>query len=182
MHVVFDLDGTVLDTEPIVRDAYRLAGAQPPDNILAYEGVDWLTAQVGNLANVTKLRKNRRYLEILRNPHTDVAALKTSAYDLACELRAEGHVLVLLTGAPRDTIATIHQRLALYRPDGPFTVARDRIRTPAKMTMIRQLNRDAGVYVDDQARYVDLPPGWRFVLYRGQSIDELRRDVLHGNE
>jgi hypothetical protein len=35
-----------------------------------------------------------------------------------------------------------------------------------------------GVYIDDQTRFVEMPDGWTFVHYVGQTAAELHEEVL----
>lgn len=174
MWVMFDLDGVLVDTAGVIRWAYAQAGVRPPENILATEGTDWVARQLGVPPvddQVTKVRaiKHSWYLTGLRFAPT------LPGLSVAGRLRFEGHTVGVLTGAPRGTIDVMKSTY----PWWCFDPSIDSIRTPAKMELLDKLN-PTGVYVDDQERLVDVPPGWRFVRYVGQSEDELYKQVVVG--
>lgn len=170
MHVVFDLDGVVIDTEDVVARCYEMAGATPPPSILAHENSDWLVRQCdGNhqAAHEIKRRKNTFYRNVLRSgvvnwlPGAGAASL----------LYAEGHRVHLLSGAPSGTIAVVKElwREQFTTYPWPFSLTTDGMKTVDKMKTIRLIagrsSGNRGVYVDDQDKFIDLPIGWRFVHF-----------------
>lgn len=166
MHIAFDADGCLIDTKDVIRQSYREAGAEPPDDILACESTDWLLDQMtSDEAVACRDRKNVNYLG-----HLDVLARKLilPPYHVAVRLHKERYTVHLLSGAPSGTVQVLHRRL----PSWPFGFALTNLRTPQKMGWLRQLTTP-GVYVDDQDRFIDLPPGWRFIHYIGQDADTL---------
>lgn len=174
MWVMFDLDGVLVDTAEVIRRAYVHAGVRPPENILAQEGTNWVARQLKVASDdpqVTRVRalKHSWYLSGLRT------APALPGLTVAGRLRFEGHTVGVLTGAPRGTINVMKSTY----PWWCFDPCDERLRTPAKMKLLAQL-APAGVYVDDQDRLVDLPPGWRFVHYVGQTEDELHEEVVAG--
>lgn len=171
---VFDLDGTVLDTRELVLASYRAAGAVPPADVLDREGDDWLRQQVGDDAPAVKFLKDQHYLYTLQHAR-DLEHLALAPLVVARGLAAAGYEVGLLTGAPRGTVARVADRLQAW----PFAWALDGIKTPAKMTWLAQHGRlRGGVYVDDQVALVQLPTGWRFVHYSGQTTTELCRTIV----
>jgi hypothetical protein len=171
MLVVFDVDGCLIDSEELIAKAYRWAHVVPPDHILEYEGINWL-GERGYTTQETaaaKFRKNTYYLHLLSRD--DVPTLPP--YVVAQRLRNEEHLCHAYTGAPRGTISTLRSRL----PRWPFRFALDDVTTPERMAMLRTKYDVTGVYIDDQKRLVDLPPGWRFVHYTGQDANELYREI-----
>lgn len=170
MHVVFDLDGVLIDTEDVVARCYEVAGATPPRPILAYEGSSWLVDQVGeDWARVIKSHKNEAYVNFIRS---GAAPFLPGAF-AARELAHEGHRVHIMTGAPSGTIAALKE-LWVDRLYGgwPFGLTFDGMRTPDKMKAIRLINERSsglvGAYVDDQDKFIDLPHNWRFVHFADQ--------------
>lgn len=186
MHVVFDLDGVVIDTEDVVARCYEAAGATPPRPILAHEGSRWLTHQVGGRSDLAlKLReqKNKFYRNML---HAGVVEWHTGAF-AASELHHEGHRVHLLSGAPSGTISIIKERWQISFPHRPwpFSLVTDGMKTPDKMKTIRLLARTSGsrgAYVDDQDKFIDLPDGWSFVHFTAEldNVSRLTRQILQG--
>jgi phosphoglycolate phosphatase-like HAD superfamily hydrolase len=174
-HVVFDLDGVLLDTADIITVAYMRAGVDPPHNILECEGTNWLAGQVqGDELTRVRRHKNEFYLDMLRR----FEAAHMPAFTTVWDLLDRGYRLHVLTGAPSGAIEALRE--GYYgESNWPFTSAFDGVTTPEKMKLLARLG-DGGVYIDDQARLVDVPDGWRFIHYTGQSADELLRLVEHG--
>jgi len=159
--VVFDLDGVVIDSHDLVMSSYRRAGADPPDDILSYEGVDWCSPDV----------KRRKDVFYLRSVHT-VPLL--SGWHTAVRLRRLQHDVRCLSGAPIGTLSRLQWRLDDLWPFSSLSL--DGTRTPVKMEILR--NWGEGVYVDDQTKLVDVPDGWRFVHYTGQRLNELVKEII----
>jgi hypothetical protein len=193
VHVVFDLDGVVLDTEEVVARCYTSAGATPPRPILAQENSGWLTQQlaqryehvevVQDWARVIRAHKNECYINSLRSGLADwlPGALAAARLDHA------GHRVHLLSGAPSGTISVVKElwlKAFPFRP-WPFKLVMDGMKTSDKMQLIRRLagrprtGRAPGVYVDDQDKFIDLPTGWRFVHYTEEfdNVDRLVREI-----
>ena len=103
MQVIFDLDGVLIDTAKTIRHAYVQAGVQPPEDILAQEGTDWVAHQLhvapdNSQVIRVKALKHSWYLRGLRTAPS-LPPLKTAG-----QLRIMGHHVGVLTGAPRGTI------------------------------------------------------------------------------
>jgi phosphoglycolate phosphatase-like HAD superfamily hydrolase len=169
MHIVFDLDGVVIDTGQVIARCYEAAGVTPPDNILAHENSDWLLRQCAGLrarerASEIRRQKNIFYQNMIR---AGVVDWLPGAF-VASELNQEGHRVHLLSGAPSGTISLVKERWSYTFPHRPwpFSLITDGMRTPDKMKTIALLarsSRSRGVYVDDQDKFIDLPEGWGFV-------------------
>ena len=160
--IVFDLDGCLIDSEELIREAYREAGAEAPDNFLSLGHHDWIEQDRA----AVHARKNEAYLRRLITGFRPLPAWRTAEM-----LRIDGYEVGLLTGAPAGTIAV----LAAVAETWPFSVGCC-VPAPAEKTMWLAARLDGGVYVDDQF-HVKLPPGWRFVHYTGQDADELYMQV-----
>lgn len=165
--VAFDLDGCLIDSRELILRSYRDVCVDPPDDVLAYEGVNWLgdTYTVDEIVSI-KRRKNARYLRHLTN---DALPL-LPALAVANRLSAEGCRCDVFTNAPNGTIEILKRRLVSW----PFLLAVDGISTPARMRLLPQ----SGVYVDDQDRLVNLPDRWCFVRYTTQTETQLYEEIL----
>lgn len=166
MHVVFDLDGCLIDTRDLIINAYTRAGAPPPANILDYEGIDWLADWQDREA--IRARKNAYYITKIREG--DYVTLPP--YSTAVRIYKEGGRCDFLTGAPIGTVEAFHHAQWQKTWSWPFTEGLDGARTPVKMILLARYS-ETGVYVDDQDRLIDLPPGWKFIHYVGQDSNDL---------
>jgi hypothetical protein len=165
--VVFDLDGCLIDSAELIRASYRSAGVDPPGNILACEGSDWLLQQVGiRRVNTVRRAKDAAYQQGLR----DRKFAWLPPYYAARRLRL--FEPAVLSGAPVGSIDIV----ASSQWQWPFTMSKDGLRTPAKMRLLGELASE-GVYVDDQRRFINLPIGWRFVHYHGQGVAQLYQEI-----
>lgn len=167
--IVFDFDGVLVDSAPLIKQSYCAAGVSPPHNILAYEGVPWIERQVGS-DNVDQVRriKNINYLDGL----LDVAVL--APYFASITLSSAYNVGIL-SGAPPGSLRVFKSRLNIW----PFSFALDGLRTPAKMDLLNTMRFGTiGVYVDDQPYAVDLPYCWTFIQYVGQDKNELCKEIV----
>jgi phosphoglycolate phosphatase-like HAD superfamily hydrolase len=176
--IAFDLDGVLLDSLNVVRVGYTRAGVRPPEDIFAYEGINWISEQVGTRrVDAVRERKNKYYLSHIHS------APKLPPYRVACKLASEGHYLVVLSAAPRGTIEALENSLK----DWPFIAGRDGVRTPEKMLILKELNTGTAnlihtrgikpVYIDDQDHALSVPLSWRFIKYRDQTETALWKEI-----
>lgn len=176
MLFVFDLDGVLLDTNEMIKDSYRQAGALPPDDVLGSEGTGWLEAQFGvTEAQNIRARKSQLYLDSIAQQIPDILP----PFIVAQWLYASGHKLWMLTAAPPGT-AELFTRYYVKKPR-MFETVIDNIRITDKMAFIRAHASITGVYIDDQRRSeVDccLPDQWRFVQYSGEDEDKFASLLL----
>jgi hypothetical protein len=161
---VFDLDGCLIDSEPLIRAAYCEAGHEPPPGFLAFGHHDWIPRRERRRVHAAK---DAAYLALLHEmPVTYLPPWR------AAELAADaGQQTAVITGAPRGTLAA----LGFYAPSWPFTVGTDGLSSYRKERWLAAAGR-RGWYVDDQ-EYVRMPPGWRLIRYTGQTAPELVRLV-----
>lgn len=161
----------MIDSEELIKQSYRDAGVEPPEDILAQESTDWLHKLIPPEVDRIECRRAKNHAYLMRLSHDPFKTLPP--YDVAVRLQHEGHQVSMLSGAPLGTIAMLRKRLHPW----PFTTfAYAGLRTPDKM---RILHADArkGIYVDDQERLVDVPFGWIFVHYANQTADELYEEL-----
>lgn len=186
MDVVFDVDGCLIDSQELIRQSYHEAGITAPENVLAYEGVDWLHnavfARYGEyVVDVHAVMAARRETASIHNRknenylwHLARDELRTlPAYDVAVRLRQDGHHCYAYTGAPVGTLAVLEARLFKW----PFSNGIDGITTSQRMRDL-SVTSVTGVYLDDQTRFVDVPAGWRFVHVTDQGADQLYEKIV----
>lgn len=175
MLVLFDLDGTLIDSADVIKECYRIAGANPPDNIFEHEGHAWLREQFyHHTKHITRVHthKNREYIRW----HQENEAKYLPPYDVAQYLSNHHHKIGVLTGAPHGTCITLLQHH--YDMWKSFTYLRDGLRTNNKiqqMKLITRLEPKIGkfIYIDDQPLKTRLPREWSFIQYTGQDPDTL---------
>lgn len=172
--VIFDLDGVLLDSAGAIRYAYIDAGVNPPTNVLEHEGGTWLADEVG-LERVDEIKARKAI--VYQNLIASGAVSTLPPFTTAKMLAGSGIHVIVLTGAPAGTINAMKQWLSTN--DWPFIGAFDNMKTPIKMLFMRKLllAGKTGVYIDDQNRYIDTPPGWRFIHYTGQDADTLYEEI-----
>lgn len=161
--IAFDLDGCLIGSRELIRQSYREAGAEPPQDFMTLGHHNWIKTdreQVHGRKNVIFLRRLAADpLELL--PPWQVAEM----------LHEAGQAVAVLTGAPEGTLQVLAKRSATW----PFSAGCDALSPSAKTAWLATAAA-TGVFVDDQ-RYVKVPAGWRFVHYTGQDADELCRQV-----
>ncbi len=159
--IVFDLDGCLIDSQEMIREAYREAGAEPPGNFLSLGHHDWITAD----RQAVHARKNAYLRRLAAGPLAVLPPWRTAEM-----LQRDGNDIGLLTAAPGGVLSA----LSVRAPSWPFTIGCCVVNPAAKTGWLA--HHASGVYVDDQ-QHVTMPPGWRFVHYTGQSAAELYNEV-----
>ncbi len=161
MTAAFDLDGVLVDSEEMIRECYRIAGAEPPDGFFSLGHHRWLEDEA------VHAKKDAAYLRRIRAGRWS----PLPSWQTARMLKEDGHVVSLISGAPPGTA----QALDNAAPYWPFSEALCGLSATAK-TLYMLSKPEGGVYVDDQ-EYVTVPRGWRRVLYTGQSAQDLYDEV-----
>jgi len=161
--IVFDLDGTLIDTTELIRRSYRDAGVEPSPDFMRFPYRKWLTRADADMIHAAK---DAAYLGRLASD----PLWPLPPWEAAEILHKVGQTVALITGAPDGTI----QVLAKRAPSWPFAMTCAGL-SPSKKTAWLAAN-GTGVYVDDQ-EYVTMPDGWRLVQYVGQDAQELIRQV-----
>jgi phosphoserine phosphatase len=158
---VFDIDGTLADTRPLVKEAYRLAGVEMPDHVWGQPWHAWLYNRTESRAHAVSVhtRKTEAYLKLLatRPPR------KLPAVAVAQRLIADGHHVQFITGASSKAARAVLDQcqLSTVRLIGYGCTATE------KIDVLRHYG--SGLYVDD-----DLRAGQ--IISRGTSLD-----FLHAN-
>lgn len=172
--VIFDLDGVVIDSAHAIRAAYINAGVNPPENILAQEGKNWLAEQCGeDKVDIIKAKKADEYHEAIALGRVPLL----SGYYTALRLKAQGHHITLLSAAPANTVLTICKWLGDDK--WPFDASYDNMPRIDKAIYMRRraVQGIRGVYIDDQDRLAETPVSWKFIRYSKQGVETLYSEI-----
>jgi phosphoglycolate phosphatase-like HAD superfamily hydrolase len=162
--IIFDLDGCLINSEPVIRAAYRDAGVEPPEDFMSRTGHDeWLTGPDREKVHSVK---NASYLSRLATGGLNLLP----PFRVAMMFKEIGREVAILTGAPEGTVDVVKANA----PYWPFKFAWDNCHPTRKGQFLAEY--PSGTYIDDQ-RHVDIPAGWKFVHYTGQSAYALYDEV-----
>lgn len=131
MQFVFDLDGTLLDTEEAVRKAYIMAGVTPPANFFGRPAWEWMKDTPLN--RELHKQKNRHYKETTWRMVTALPMLEL--FD-----RTKG---IILTGASQEAARMLCEK---------FNIQPSKLLTCLSVKdKINWLNKqeEPGIYFDD---------------------------------
>lgn len=168
-HVVFDVDGVIVDSHAAVRAAYKLVGVEMPDDAWGKPWHVWLPQLVGSTFEAEDLhgKKNYVYTAMLRDGQVRPLAGASVAHRLAPAQRS------FLTGASAQAARAALRAAGL--PRGRLwsgCTAEDKA-----ARLLRLAGR--GVYVDDDpaaGKSITAAAGWCFVKFVDNE-DQLMEDV-----
>lgn len=135
--VLFDLDGTVVDSEPLWADAMRLIaadlGGTLTQEVLARTtglsvpaSVDLMLAELGSDRSPQEV--TRQLLERAAEVFAQELMWQPGAQELVDALRADGVTTALVTSSPRIVVDVAMQRLGAHRFD--LSVCGDEVTAP----------------------------------------------------
>jgi hypothetical protein len=129
MIYAYDLDGTLVDSEPLVRKAYELAGAKPPEDFFGKPFYEW--------SNDWEMhaRKQSIYIDLIeRRGIEELPLAKLARY-------TGGHIV---TGAHIDAVVAITKILNLQHllHHTSLTVQR-------KADVLNRISTDGGIMFED---------------------------------
>lgn len=173
---VFDLDGVLVDTHDIVRQAYAEVGVHMPPTAWGKPWREWLIEEMWGdekEAEQVHAAKNKIYIEKLR--HSEPPQLP--AADVARMLCADDVPVTIITGASFDAaqFIVVNLRLPMEALAGTSMSELD------KVTYLRMIHNDSGVYVDDDTnsgRRIAKAADWQYVNPNGKTKDELMNEIL----
>jgi hypothetical protein len=175
MHVVFDLDGTLVDTEYAVIDAYAAVGITYPAEAWGKPWQAWLPKLVGDEEVACQIHdlKNVAYLALIDAGKVEELPAATLARTL---VKIPEFMVTTLTGASLDATAALCDTLGLERVGmlTGYTLG----------SKVAWLNGDhgelPGIYFDDNAEalsVIRVRTKWATVhVHRGQSLHDLLVD------
>ena len=139
MLAIFDLDGTIAHTEPLVREAYKRAHAPMPADAWGQHWSTWCDAEAHE-------RKTRIYLKLLANHGVDMGPLGELYVKLATERK---QIVGILTGASAQAAGAVIDALNLPAPQYLMT-GRTFIQ---KKEYLRC--HEAGIYFEDDPKVAE---------------------------
>lgn len=152
---VFDFDGVLVDTEALVRKAYREVGVTMPEGAWGKPWWMWLDDPSAHA------RKTVRYVEMIRNGELSLGLLPP--LDVAVRLMREGASVFILTGASREVVTAFQQTYADDLRDPPIPILDTSCDFAQKLNCLLSLSDcyERVVYVDDDRQTCeDLNIGW----------------------
>lgn len=162
----FDVDGVVADTRPAVREAYRLAGIDQPEEAWGISWKIWLPAIAGDHAEAVHQEKQRHYRDLLRDVDAEWAVRRPGA-DMAQSLIKAGHGVVFVTSASWESAQAVLQQLRFPREllIGAELSPSERARLLVRVMDEHDDDFSHYVYVDDRKEGAEVArmAGWRFV-------------------
>lgn len=175
IHCIFDLDGTLVDTETLVRRAYELVGVTMPDDAWGMAASQWLVAACdGDEERARELHelKNTAYRTLLHAHGIE----RLPAASLALELNSKRHKdrfsVGILTGASYDAAFAVRRAARLQQL--PFISVGASFEL--KASMLRDL-APTGVFFDDNLECCETvlaQTDWTVLhITKGATVDDL---------
>lgn len=170
--VVFDVDGVLADTADLSREAYRLAGADPPHDGIPWQ--EWLPAQVGNDAAAIHAAKTHIYAELLDAFPPE----PTPASYLAHDLLYGGAPTYAVTAASAVNVRAVLAAVGL----GELPLLAVELPGALRPELLVRI-APTGVYLDDRIETIDLVDSttrWRAIHVGSPrlTLPELRAVVV----
>lgn len=161
-HAIFDLDGTLVDTRPLVVEAYRRAGVIMPDDAWGKTAEEWLPQCTRFNWRHVHDRKQQFYAELLADTNFE----RNEACRAMIELRYSNVQTFVLTAASVYTTREILYRLFEPYQFNLLGCGADRSRKEHQMRMLGR--PQTTLWVDDDEDTCDFMEdlGCRVVCYK----------------
>lgn len=141
--VVFDIDGTLADTRPLVVEAYRRVGVLMPSNAWGVPWRNWLPALAGEDCEAVHAAKNEEYMRILQRESPRPLPSCTLAAELGFH-PVRPIAVAFVTGSSRRAADAVLRAIRL--PPG-WLVGSEM--TPTEKARLMTLLQPGAVLVDD---------------------------------
>lgn len=175
----FDLDGTLIDTMEINRQAYETVGVKMPENAAGLSWVEWLPEYCGGNHDIAAaLHREKMNLYLRRLIETDVEGMMLPALDIARELYADNPTRVKIVTAA--SLLSTRRLVNRFRLDTIEYHAE--LRYERRLTLLRSWAMFADVvYVDDSPKTLaklraDQLNG-KLIQYTGQDLETLKQEM-----
>jgi FMN phosphatase YigB (HAD superfamily) len=158
----FDIDGVLIDSRDIVKESYKKAGVDMPNEAWGHPWQSWLPNVAGSYYEAAQLhsKKTEIYVELLKNDGTARKhALPFAEIARALERDPVTNVYYV-TGASNDAATSILKELGLNVQN----LVGSSLTTNDRESILKKLDA-TGVYVDDriEGQGPALSAGWNFV-------------------
>lgn len=167
--IAFDLDGTIVDNEAAVRQAYHDVGVKMPQNAWGRPWQDWLAEPMDHH------RKNVRYMELIRAGA--VRPTTVAEFIMHYNIRA-----VILTGASAEAAAAVLEETlprSSYEFGGTSMTQSDKTEYLEEHFEIKRYVDDDKNFVEKcNAMYKTPHDDFKALHYTGQNIEQLRKELL----
>lgn len=178
--VVFDIDGVIIDSREMVREAYSACGVVMPDDAWGKPWQEWLPKQISNkgLARAVHKEKTERYLQMIASERP----MTLPGYELARFLMNRGLADVFfLTGADHRAAALILETLRFSKMQ-LLRANATRVQKIAALRKHLHENTHCGrvIYIDDDpaAAYdIGKKTALETIHYHGQTVEEMVNDI-----
>lgn len=175
----FDLDGTLLNTAELNRQAYATVGVKIPDSAYGRPWTDWLPEYCsGNIEIAAILHRQKTSIYLRRLIESDLHGMELPALDVARELHADNPTRVkILTAAALLSTRRVLNRLGFadieYHAELQYEARRRHLSTWAV--------HNAVTYVDDNPKTLlklraDELNG-RLIQYTDQDVETLKEQM-----
>lgn len=173
---VFDVDGVLVDTRAIVRQAYARVGVRLPERLWGSAWRTWLPEQCGGDADRARRlhdRKTRVHLDLLAAGTVGTLPGARAARHLA----ARGWTIRFLTSSTRQVA---ERTLRAVDPAWGGLLAGTDLDHHGKRRALCELAPRGGVYVDDNRELgisITEDSEWHLVHFDGQSTEQLVKEI-----
>ncbi|MFI7123105.1 hypothetical protein [Amycolatopsis sp. NPDC049868] len=173
---VFDVDGVLVDTYEIVRQAYARVGVDIHDRRWGVAWQTWLPEYCDDdLDRARSLhdRKTEAHLDLLNR----VTVNTLSGAKVAESLRSSGWTVKLITAGTREVV---HSTFSSVNPSWIGLLAGTDLDPTGKRRALEHISPSGGVYIDDNYALgceITKDTRWRLVHFRNQNEGTLTREI-----
>lgn len=159
-----DIDGVLVNSRHLVREAYRKVGVNMPDEAWGHPWQMWLPSVTGSLENARKAHSEKTlvYVDVIKAGAALENKLPYADILLSLERMFPGDV-TYVTGAAQDAAEAVLEALKLT----PSALLAYSVSTGERAGILRDI-ADTGVYIDDRidGHAPAREAGWKFVWAR----------------
>ena len=159
-----DIDGVLVNSRHLVKEAYAKVGVNMPDEAWGHPWQMWLPSVVGSLGDARKAHDEKTlvYVDVIKSGAAVENKLPYADVLLALEAMFPGDVSYV-TGAAHDAAEAILESLKLT----PSQLLASSVSTSERSAILKSID-ETGVYIDDRidGQAPAREAGWKFVWAR----------------
>lgn len=159
-----DIDGVLVNSRHLVREAYSKVGVNMPDEAWGHPWQMWLPSVTGSLENARKAHSEKTlvYVDVIKNGAALENKLPYADILLSLEAMFPGDV-TYVTGAAKDAAEAVLEALRLT----PSALLASSVSTSERAAILKEV-ANTGVYIDDRidGQAPAREAGWKFVWAR----------------